>query len=99
RRLLSALFPYTTLFRSRRGSGCAWHRHHPRAGALLFWRKARRLDGGRPLVGIGLLDGGELRGRRSGRAETEGQHLAFHLRRRERSEEDTSELQSRVELV
>src|SRR5439155_7890508 len=71
----STLFPYTTLFRSRRrpAAGLHWSRHrHRRCGVA-------RLFGPR-LYGLRLL-------------------AKRHLNHRPRSEEHTSELQSRGHLV
>src|SRR2546422_7468799 len=70
----STLFPYTTLFRSDRGSGCRSSAAPP--GSC---REAR---------------GSTARG---GAAEDPDEVLARHLRLR--SEEHTSELQSRLHLV
>src|SRR2546428_3709033 len=74
----STLFPYTTLFRSRRG-----RRAGPRLGARPTWRTRR---GGRSSASTHPPDrsGGGRRAARPGAA---------------RSEEHTSELQSRSDLV
>src|SRR3712207_9376084 len=92
----STLFPYTTLFRSRprttavrvvdgRGRG------GPRVG-----RGAGRFDVGAPRRPA-TRGGGRARGRRGG---TRGEvSVCCGVRRRRRSEEHTSELQSRQYLV
>src|SRR5206468_9150247 len=80
-----ALFPYTTLFRSAAGGGgCA------------------RAPGARPprvVVAVGAPRGGRRRPRRHppGHRHVPGRHRP--LRRVRRSEEHTSELQSRSDLV
>src|SRR3546814_2276418 len=81
------LFPYTTLFRSRRGVHLERH-HLRRAGA------GRRLDPGRP-SGAGDLRR-HLGGLRDGTAL--GQARRRHLVLAERSEEHTSELQSLMRI-
>src|SRR3712207_7610530 len=81
----STLFPYTTLFRSRRGAAAP---EALRGGGRR--RRARRLRQARARP---LREGGDrhLPGR--------DVHAAPLLRRRERSEEHTSELQSRQYIV
>src|SRR2546422_3927058 len=71
----STLFPYTTLFRSREGSGeTGARRDAPRVGPV------QQLS-------------------RWGRDRSGGRHRLRRLQRRKRSEEHTSELQSRLHLV
>src|SRR3712207_8037407 len=72
----STLFPYTTLFRSRRGGRRRPARRRARAGA-------RRPGGAGPRLPAAAAGGGRPRARAS----------------RPRSEEHTSELQSRQYLV
>src|SRR2546429_5237303 len=83
----STLFPYTTLFRSGDGRDPRpprpWHQR--RAAASVPFRAARR----------GAACGGGLSGGGRRRAGAEHEPLA----RRARSEEHTSELQSRLQLV
>src|SRR5690242_21273116 len=80
----STLFPYTTLFRS--------------AGRLRRWVRRRIWPDGRPPP---TLDAVTRDRRSSARAsgQTEGSARADGLRRGQRSEEHTSELQSHVNLV
>src|SRR3712207_8693041 len=75
----STLFPYTTLFRSRRDVG--------RRGRGVLRRRAGRCDAGRPVRRDGPLGG------------VRGQAWSGRVARDLRSEEHTSELQSRQYLV
>src|SRR5690349_22900163 len=82
----STLFPYTTLFRSRVGAGARGMEHARVADAARAVGRAAERSGGGP---------------RGGRARVD---RSAHLRRLEhgdgdRSEEHTSELQSRRDLV
>src|SRR5687768_17652197 len=79
----STLFPYTTLFRSR-------VRHEGRR------RRHRRLRG--PRVRDGLDRQGRQPDQRDGREQARGRALRA-VAEQERSEEHTSELQSRLHLV
>src|SRR5690349_23668626 len=74
----STLFPYTTLFRSRRGEGVRGRGRDPRAHAR---RGGHRVGGPDP------------------RADRGSEREARGPRARARSEEHTSELQSRRDLV
>src|SRR3712207_7717319 len=87
----STLFPYTTLFRS----GCL-----PGLCYLLGLRGRRHLDGAGDDVRLQLVDLG-LQVRRDLAVElvVRGERDAVVLQRAERSEEHTSELQSRQYLV
>src|SRR3712207_6916254 len=79
----STLFPYTTLFRSRREVRL----DRARAGSL------ERRDAAPPRVRVGSLE------RRLAPAWRAEGHIALPRERLERSEEHTSELQSRQYLV
>src|SRR5207253_10293243 len=85
---LTTPFPYTTLFRSRRGEGPPppEQGHAPAARAGARRRRADRADGSRPRP---PRVGPSPRARSRGPARAE----------RRRSEEHTSELQSRGHLV
>src|SRR5207249_6987941 len=88
----STLFPYTSLFRSegRRGGGLA----HPRGAAHVG--EGRRREAARPGR---VVEGGDGPSAPVGR-ERDAQGPRPRLGRgRERSEEHTSELQSRFDLV
>src|SRR5439155_3070491 len=85
----STLFPYTTLFRSQRAGRRAvgpGHGEHHRAVRRRDGAADRRGDRGRAGGERGVLRAGERR---------RGGHLVHHRR----SEEHTSELQSRGHLV
>src|SRR2546421_1801603 len=77
----STLFPYTTLFRSRRAFA-EWRKMHPDVETFSLNGEARSMDLPRPLYkdacGVGLIHKSQLQSR---------------------SEEHTSELQSRSDLV
>src|SRR2546422_8558020 len=79
----STLFPYTTLFRSKGHHAALLGRAHPE----LDLRRAAALGRVEPVQ----LAPARVRPRR--------QHLDAHWRKPERSEEHTSELQSRLHLV
>src|SRR5207249_11300696 len=81
----SPLFPYTTLFRSL--DVVRGRRQHPRDQDLIV-RDARVLED-RPLMRVA----------RVGRLEQESLGLGLEHDRQQRSEEHTSELQSRFDLV
>src|SRR5206468_8981662 len=86
----STLFPYTTLFRSFGTIGRSWAAHKLSIGASVLWTGLHALDG------VDLLYSGSIRVKQSGDA------LDFRigaLKQWERSEEHTSELQSRSDLV
>src|SRR5204863_8686276 len=80
----STLFPYTTLFRSRRGDR---DRH--------LWRECRR----DALFQARRLAPEPTRGRTDRRGAAAAQEARRHRSARSRSEEHTSELQSRRDLV
>src|SRR3712207_8012370 len=84
----STLFPYTTLFRSRGGDR--------RAAPVRDARALRRAGGGPRGAAAGRGAGADAR---TAAARRRRDHLRRRLRRQPRSEEHTSELQSRQYLV
>src|SRR5439155_22876135 len=84
----STLFPYTTLFRSPLDYYATGH---------LVYRRSNRSPGGRPMSVVGPIN--RLRALLSADPEKAARELARYRAGELRSEEHTSELQSRGQLV
>src|SRR2546429_5423660 len=88
----STLFPYTTLFRSAVALGfhCAWGELEPARVEAEYRRTLENLDKKSEILSMELVNGA---------ADLDLRNLAPDVTRAHRSEEHTSELQSRLHLV